>query len=209
MSNQIIISAEEFRKKHSKEGNLKKKLNKAYGKNAPDELPTFSGEPFPAEMLIEGQGLNHQILCELSYALAGEFHYCINLMPRPTPRPRAGKGFGGKARVFNDPKYTAYKESLISILGMMGIERPEKPFQRIYMEFGLPYPKSIKNTRKEIRRIDKAFHLLKPDGDNFCKAIQDALEQANIVHADGGIAVNLITKRYTLRPTGYIKFSLY
>lgn len=205
MSNQIIISAEEFRKKHSKEGNLKKKLDKAYGKSAPDELPTFSGEPFHAEMLVEGTGDNYQILCETSYALAGMFHYTIYLKPRPTPRPRAGKGFGGRAQVYNDPKYTAYKESLISIFGMMGIKQPKKPFQRIYMECGLPYPKSTPKYKK----LEGSFHLLKPDWDNFVKGVQDGLEQAGIIHADGGIAVGLVIKRYTLQPTGYIKFSLY
>lgn len=79
------------------------------------------------------------------------------------PRPRVTK-FGA----YNDPKYTNYKEAIGLIARKIVLT--EKP---VYMkiDFFFEIPKSWTKKKKEGAK----WHTSKPDVDNLCKGVMDAL----------------------------------
>ena len=130
----------------------------------------------------------------------------IEIEPMPTPRPRMrvikkrdGKSF---ASVYNDSKYTKYKNDLTKEILALNLKKDD--YYKLDIVFFLPYPKS---TAKK-RRVDSAPHRRKPDKDNFEKAFMDALESSGLIANDGQISDGVIMKRYTTEAKGFIMFKI-
>lgn len=115
----------------------------------------------------------------------------------PTPRPRLGRH-----GVFNAPKYTSYKKSLIQFLSLLKI--PRKDYEYVHAKFYIPYPKS---TAKQ--HLINNYPLRQCfDCDNVIKGLCDALEQANILENDRQLSSMYIEKFRTTERLGYIEFEL-
>lgn len=123
--------------------------------------------------------------------------FTIPVSPKPTPRPRLGRG-----KVFNTKEYTSYKKSLIEWISVLGIPRDD--YDMIHARFYVPYPKS---TPKK-NQIDNAPLKQCFDCDNVIKGLCDALEQANVIENDRGFFSMIIQKYRTTAEGGFISFEL-
>ena len=116
----------------------------------------------------------------------------------PTPRPNYSK-YG----VYNPPKYTKYKEILISYILSLNI--PKKDYDGIYAKFYVPYPKGTPKSKMiESFPLKQVF-----DCDNVIKGLCDALQQSEVISDDRCISQMYIEKYRTTDPTGRIEFNLY
>lgn len=168
--------------------------------------PLSSVKPCEEDPLDEEED---QAIKEAMDHIQGIYDFRIDLNPKPTPRPRASaRMMGGKARVmvYNPSEYTEYKKQIAMALRVLKV--PKGEYSRIYISVHMPYPKSVKDTKKETRRVDGAPHLKKPDWDNYVKGIQDAMGDAGIIKDDGGLSDGMVKKRYTIEENGFIQFSL-
>ncbi len=86
-----------------------------------------------------------------------------DLRPIPAPRPRVTR-WG----TYNDPKYTAYKDTIKSLTKM------GKPFDgAIRMTILFQFAKTKSWSKK--KKANAYWHTQRPDTDNLTKGIQDAL----------------------------------
>lgn len=123
--------------------------------------------------------------------------YTFDITPVAASRPRFSSKSG---TVHTAPKYSKYKKALT----LMFKRIPKGDYASIVLEFIFPYPKS---TPKK-HRIEGSLHRVKPDSDNLCKGVLDALEQAGVLLNDSKVAQQIVTKKYTLEANGSIRFKL-
>lgn len=142
--------------------------------------------------------------------ISGDYDFEIDIEPMPTPRPRAtvmtaratGKQF---VNIYNPADYTKYKSAIAILLKDARLGLKKGNYGRIFVTFYMTYPKST--PKKDL--IDNAPHIKKPDWDNYIKGLQDAMQDAGIMLNDSAVSDGAVRKRYTLRPKGYIAFSLF
>jgi len=138
--------------------------------------------------------------------------YTIEIEPRQADRARGNPKTGS---FYNTKEYTNYKNLLslllknksVTIDGKLikGVEIPPDNYNFIQVYFYYPYPKSYPiNNRKE-----GALKETLPDWDNVIKAFQDSLAQARVIKNDNTVVGGIALKRYTLKDTGRIEFSLH
>jgi len=130
--------------------------------------------------------------------------YQINLIPKPTPRPRVKTIFknGKRINVTYYPKdYQTYKDNLCLLIKALHI--PKGDYKELWATFGVPYPKHVKGGKKA--RIESKPMREKFDCDNVCKGLMDALEQAGVLENDRQIYMTHVCKLRT-NTSGYINF---
>lgn len=111
-------------------------------------------------------------------------------VPAPQPRPRAVNA-GRHARVY-DPGTARVWRSRVAHLArvILASETARKPYEgpiRLAVEFRLPRPRAAKG---------RAFPAVRPDLDNYLKALMDALTDAGVWKDDGQVVSVLATKTY-------------
>jgi len=136
--------------------------------------------------------------------------HILNITPQSALRPSPTKS----GRMVDKPEYKAYKNALILLLKgktitykgnkIKGSKVDKGDFTFLLARFYFPYPKS----EPKYKRIEGKLHRRKPDWDNCAKALQDAIEQANIIKNDSKISGGDILKLYTTKPIGRIEFEL-
>ena len=125
--------------------------------------------------------------------------FYIKITPRPAPRPRLGK-YGA----YNESWYTSYKKELILKIKTSGLAKLD--YSILYIQFGLPYPKTVKGGEK--MRIEGAPHRNdNGDVDNFIKPVKDALQQSGLINNDCQFYLVCGEKTYT-KSSGFIFFAL-
>lgn len=121
-----------------------------------------------------------------------EFH--VPGKPEGKGRPRAGKSFGGHARLYTPQKTVAY-EGLIALAGqqaMAGRTLLTGPVF-VHMEIILPVPSSWSNKRKALALAGQIHPTTKPDIDNVEKAIFDGIN--GIVWKDDVQVVEVLKRK--------------
>lgn len=124
--------------------------------------------------------------------------YRLEIEPKPTPRPRLGRG----GHTFNPPNYTKYKKDLGFLLNSLNIPNFDYSYIRINFYFSYPQTTPKKN------RIDQAPMRYKYDIDNLLKAIFDAMQEVGIVKDDRMISGVYAEKLFTTANNGWIEFEL-
>jgi Holliday junction resolvase RusA-like endonuclease len=138
--------------------------------------------------------------------LSGKHDYRIDINPKPTPRPRAtARKIGNRyiAQVYNPTDYTKYKERLSILMrdASLGLRRGD--YKAIFLKFGIPY----NQTERKKNVTEGTPHRKQFDIDNLCKAVLDAMQQANIIEDDRSIYKISATKVGT-HSQGYISFNI-
>jgi Holliday junction resolvase RusA-like endonuclease len=144
--------------------------------------------------------------------LTHDYDHVIEMEPEPAARPRSmimrsKNNPQGYVHTYNPPEYTKYKMELAKKIGELkriGQIKTDAGYTMVAVTFYLTYPMS---TAKK-RIIDLAPHFKKPDGDNFLKGLLDAMSDASIFANDSNIADFCVRKCYTIKPNGFIAFSL-
>lgn len=127
-----------------------------------------------------------------------KLNYTLNIDPKPTPRPRLGRG----GHTFNPANYTKYKKDMIFLLKSLNI--PKGDYSYVRVNFHFPYPKST----SQKNRIDNAQMRYKYDIDNLLKGLFDAMQQAEILQDDRQISGVYAEKLFTTADNGWIEFEL-
>jgi Holliday junction resolvase RusA-like endonuclease len=127
-----------------------------------------------------------------------KLQYTLQIEPKPTPRPRLGRG----GHTYNPPEYTKYKSNLGFLLKSLHIPKQDYSYVRINFYFSYPQSTSKKN------RIDKAPMRYKYDIDNLLKAIFDAMQNVGIIEDDRMISGVYAEKLFTTADKGWIEFEL-
>lgn len=126
-----------------------------------------------------------------------ELKYILNIIPKPTPRPRFGK-----YSVYNKPEYTKYKNDLIFLIKNLNIKKGD--YDYLHARFYFTYPK---NTSKK-KRINNFPLRTKCDCDNLAKGLMDALEYSGVINNDRQFSSVFFEKKYTTKENSYIEFDL-
>lgn len=118
--------------------------------------------------------------------------FIIYLLPKATPRPRAGKyGFYVKGAADNKRYFEKYIEGKDIPL----ITTPTTFYCNIY----LPIPKTMDVVDQVLAELGYIYPISKPDWDNlakaYCDMIQDTLICDDCIIIDGGCS-----KRYSTKP---------
>lgn len=121
-----------------------------------------------------------------------EFH--VPGKPEGKGRPRAGKSFGGHARLYTPEKTVAY-EGLIAFAGQQAMAGRTLLLGPVFvhMEITLPVPNSWSNKRKALALAGSIYPTTKPDIDNVEKAIFDGLN--GIVWRDDVQVVDVVKRK--------------
>jgi Holliday junction resolvase RusA-like endonuclease len=98
----------------------------------------------------------------------------VNTAPVAQPRHRVGAGFGGKPHAYLPKSHPvhAYKALVRAQARLHHHGKPLEGPLRLFLKFGMPRPKSMIWKKKPMPEVpcDR-----KPDNDNLCKSLFDAL----------------------------------
>lgn len=128
----------------------------------------------------------------------------MTLEPKPKERPRAAI-IAGRARIFTPKTTEAYEKEIRKVWVKSFGETPEEGPLRVRIYFGLPIPKSATKVNKLQMLQKKVFPTKRPDLDNLCKAVLDALNEV-AYKDDSQIVTMLSRKNYSDVP--YVKVIL-
>lgn len=123
---------------------------------------------------------------------AVEFH--VPGQPEGKGRPRAGKSFGGHARLYTPQKTVAY-EGMVALAAqqvMAGRSLIEGPVF-VHMEINLQVPASWSRKKQEAALAGRVLPTKKPDIDNVEKAIFDAIN--GVVWKDDVQVVEVVKRK--------------
>lgn len=133
--------------------------------------------------------------------------YTINIQPKACPRPRVKNIVKNGKRInltYYPKDYVDYKNQVCLMIKALNI--PTKKYGKLYVRFGMPYPKTIVGGKKA--KIEAKPHDKKPDTDNLTKSIKDFLNDCGVFEFDdSNIYFEQVTKVYT-NTEGYITFLL-
>ena len=121
--------------------------------------------------------------------------------PKGQPRPRAfARKMGDKfvARVYDAATAEGWKSIVALGWRSSGAERFTGPI-RLTLKFHIRRPKSHSGA-KGLKPSAPIHHCQKPDGDNFAKAVMDALTQCNAWEDDCNIVDLRVTKDWAEYP---------
>ena len=118
--------------------------------------------------------------------------------PVPQPRPRAC-AFAGRARIYKDTRHPVYawrdsvfRAACVALDGKPALQGP----LLLMVEVRIPRPAAHFNSKRALKGSSPYWHTGRGDGDNFAKAVADALTEARVWNDDGQVAQWIITKRY-------------
>lgn len=116
------------------------------------------------------------------------------LRPRATTRPFV--------HLYDPPKVAAYKRQIGTLakakMSELGLEPLTGPLQAD-MIFYRSIQKSLSKAEKLKRATGQHYPAIKPDGDNYVKALWDALNGI-VWQDDAQIVDHSVKKRYSLKP---------
>jgi Holliday junction resolvase RusA-like endonuclease len=116
----------------------------------------------------------------------------IDGIPKGQPRARAFAKHG-RVRMYDPGTAEAWKAQVALSVKR---ELPESPMEgpvAVVMAFALPRPKSLTGKRHADGAIP---HTGKPDADNLCKAVLDALTQIGLWRDDSQVCAVSVVKNY-------------
>jgi len=126
--------------------------------------------------------------------------FSIPMKPVAKGRPRVTK------RGFTyTPKKTADAEKIVALYGRqaMGSEPPSDFPIFMDLDFAISPPRSWTKKKTEAAIVGKIFPASRPDLDNYCKLVEDALN--GICYKDDSQIVRLLAcKRYALRDNIFV-----
>lgn len=117
----------------------------------------------------------------------------VNGNPRPQPRGRAGKGYGGHARVFDPGTAADWKDRVASDGEKAKPESPLEGCVAVSIDLYLKRPKS------KMRKKDPDGWMWCPntgDADNYAKAILDVMTDRGWWRDDKQVVYLEVRKRY-------------
>lgn len=121
--------------------------------------------------------------------------FTINIKPEPQARPRFSSR-GSFVQTYDPPKSKKYKKKVIEIAKQYAPSSPISNPIRMGIVFYVPIPKSKSKVWRQRAIAGKEYPAVRPDIDNYAKAILDALN--GIIFSDDGKIVELqIFKRYS------------
>ncbi|EEV4788417.1 RusA family crossover junction endodeoxyribonuclease [Listeria monocytogenes] len=124
--------------------------------------------------------------------------FTINIPPHPQERPRF-RNAGNFVQTYDPPKSKEYKKKIANVAKMYAPGTPISTPIKIKLIFFVPIPKSKSKVWKQRAVLGQEFPAVRPDIDNFTKAVLDALN--GIMFSDDGKIVELIAyKRYSYLP---------
>ena len=116
----------------------------------------------------------------------------MTLEPKPKERPRAAI-IAGRARIFTPKTTEAYEKEIRKAWTKANGETPEEGPLRVRIYFGLPIPKSATKANRALMVLRKVFPTKRPDLDNLCKAVLDALNE--VAYKDDSQIVTMATRK--------------
>jgi len=133
------------------------------------------------------------------------FSFWLPIVPMPYKRPRSTGKFSrsGKPIMMNDPKYTKYRQDLVTLLRKEQI--PDFDWLSIWACACSPYPKA---TKPEEMILCRASTKGRGDADNYVKPVKDSLEDLGTVTNDKNFYIQASGKFRYLFGSG-LKIYLY
>ena len=116
----------------------------------------------------------------------------MTLEPKPKERPRAAI-IAGRARIFTPKTTEAYEKEIRAAWIRNNGNKPEEGPLRVRIYFGLPIPKSATKANRALMVLRKVFPTKRPDLDNLCKAVLDALN--GVAYQDDSQIVTMATRK--------------
>ncbi|EAD3672185.1 RusA family crossover junction endodeoxyribonuclease [Listeria seeligeri] len=124
--------------------------------------------------------------------------FTVNIPPHSQERPRF-RNLGKFTQTYDPPKSKEYKKKIANVAKMYAPETPISAPIRIKLIFFVSIPTSKSEKWKRRALIGQEFPAVRPDIDNYVKAVLDALN--GIMFSDDGKIIELIAyKRYSDRP---------
>ncbi|TYU83583.1 RusA family crossover junction endodeoxyribonuclease [Listeria monocytogenes] len=121
--------------------------------------------------------------------------FAINIPPHPQERPRF-RNLGKFTQTYDPPKSKEYKKKIANVAKMYAPGTPISTPIQIKLVFFVAIPKSKSKAWKQRAVLGQEFPAVRPDIDNYVKAILDALN--GLMFSDDGKIVELIAyKRYS------------
>ena len=133
--------------------------------------------------------------------------YTINIQPKATPRPRVKNIVknGKKINLTYYPKdYVDYKNKVCLMIKALNI--PTKDYTKLYVRFGMPYPKTVVGGKKE--KIEAKPHKKRPDTSNLLKGFEDFLNDCGVLLIDDSSLYFVQASKVYTNTEGYITFML-
>lgn len=124
-----------------------------------------------------------------------ELSFCIPITPTAQQRPRHAR-FGGHDVTYKSATQQANERTLEAMLLQY---RPKTPLSGpLELSFcaTFPVPRSWAKKRREAALRGKMWHTSKPDADNLCKQIKDAMTRLGFWQDDRQVAVCHMEKLY-------------
>ncbi|WP_239256659.1 RusA family crossover junction endodeoxyribonuclease [Listeria ilorinensis] len=124
--------------------------------------------------------------------------FTINIPPEPQGRPRF-RSVGSFVQTYDPPKSKAYKKKVAQVAKMYAPGTPIDTPIGIKLVFYVSMPKSKSKAWKQRALTGQEVPSVRPDIDNYTKAILDALN--GLIFSDDGRIVEMqVFKRYTDHP---------
>ncbi|EAC8477266.1 RusA family crossover junction endodeoxyribonuclease [Listeria monocytogenes] len=124
--------------------------------------------------------------------------FTINIPPEPQGRPRF-RNVGKFTQTYDPPKSKAYKKKVAQVAKMYAPSTPIDAPVRIKLTFYVSIPSSKSKAWKQRALTGQEVPSVRPDIDNYTKAILDALN--GLIFSDDGRIVEMqVFKRYSDHP---------
>ncbi|CWU06368.1 RusA family crossover junction endodeoxyribonuclease [Listeria monocytogenes] len=124
--------------------------------------------------------------------------FTINIPPHPQERPRF-RNLGKFTQTYDPPKSKEYKKKIANVAKMYAPGTPISSPIQITLVFYVSIPTSKSKAWKQRALLGHEFPAVRPDIDNYVKAVLDALN--GIMFTDDGKIIELIAyKRYSDKP---------
>ncbi|HAB9977055.1 TPA_asm: RusA family crossover junction endodeoxyribonuclease [Listeria monocytogenes] len=121
--------------------------------------------------------------------------FTINIPPHPQERPRF-RSLGKFIQTYDPPKSKEYKKKIANVAKMYAPGAPINSPIQIKLIFFVTMPTSKSKKWKQRALTGQEFPAVRPDIDNYVKAVLDALN--GIMFSDDGKIIELIAyKRYS------------